>query len=89
VNGFGKVSSQFCNYQGHQSHLAAIPCYRSGQERLVLGFSMVLFKNTGGGQANQIDIDVFSGQGFSHFIDKLNPRERSFREKFGMISSSL
>ena len=53
----------------YQSHLAAIPCYRIWpQERLGAGAFTVLFKNTEEGQANQIDINVFSDQGFSRIL---------------------
>ena len=53
----------------YQSHLATIPCYRMWPaEGLGAGAFTVLFKNTKEGQANQLDINMFSGQGFTQIL---------------------
>ncbi len=54
---------------GYQSHLATMPCYRMWpQEGLGAGAFTDLFKNRSEGQANQLYIDVFSGQGVVHIL---------------------
>jgi 16S rRNA C967 or C1407 C5-methylase (RsmB/RsmF family) len=53
----------------YKSHLSAMPCYRMWpQEGLGAGAFTVLFQNTDEGQANQLDIDVFSSQAFTRIL---------------------
>lgn len=50
----------------YQSHLSSVPCYRMWpQERLGAGAFTVLLRNTEEGEANQINMNMFS-KGFNH-----------------------